>query len=231
MRRLILLTSLLLLSTGWVLAQSHSDYGNTSQGTNAVGSDSQNSTSGSDVNQSNTGSSAAPQSNDTDNLGTRSSQSGSMSSQEGQDESRGGNTTTQGGMSSDQGSSGMSSNEQSNESGTSGSMHEGSTSGMHHGTTGSSSARSVTGCLSNDNGQYTLTDQAGNTYQLMGKASTLKAHVGHKVRVKGRVSGGTDTATSKKPESMSGGQGETFHVTSIQHIASSCNMQGGSSSR
>jgi uncharacterized protein DUF5818 len=231
MRRLILLTSLLLLLTGWVLAQSQSQYGS------AAGQDTHTATSQSS-DQADTSNSVAPQSNDTDNLGTSSSQTGnwnnsqqgSMSSSEGganqgQNESSGGKTVAGEGMSSDQGAG----NESMNEGTSSSSMHEGGTSGsMHHGSTASSSTRAITGCLSNDNGQYTLTDSAGNTYQLTGKSTTLKAHVGHKVRVRGRISSGTETASGSHPGSMSGGQGETFRVTSIQHLSNSCNMQGGS---
>jgi hypothetical protein len=66
---------------------------------------------------------------------------------------------------------------------------------------------------------------------LTGKTSGLRAHVGHKVRVKGRTTGGTDNA--KNPGSMSGAEGgeQTLRVTSIQHLSNTCNMQGGSSAR
>ena len=84
---------------------------------------------------------------------------------------------------------------------------------------GSMGEKTVQGCLSGSQGNYTLTDKAGNTYQLAGDTSKLAEHVGHKDEVTGTTggapSGGTATA--------GGSAGQlTLNVSSIKHMASSC---------
>ena len=39
----------------------------------------------------------------------------------------------------------------------------------------------VEGCLNGSNGNYTLTDTSGKTWQLSGDTSKLSDHVGHKI--------------------------------------------------
>src|SRR5579883_2550796 len=58
--------------------------------------------------------------------------------------------------------------------------------------TTSNEETSVQGCLSGTNGNYTLTDSTGNSYQLAGDTSKLSKHVGHKVE----VTGTTNTAST-----------------------------------
>jgi hypothetical protein len=78
----------------------------------------------------------------------------------------------------------------------------------------------VEGCLSESNGNYTLTDSTGNVYQLVG-GSKLSEHVGHTVKV-------TGTNPSHVPSSSSANTGAapsappTLTVTSVKHVSSSC---------
>ena len=46
-------------------------------------------------------------------------------------------------------------------------------------------SKTVQGCLGNDGGNYTLTDDYGRVYQLDGKKSELGKHVGEQVLVRG----------------------------------------------
>ena len=43
----------------------------------------------------------------------------------------------------------------------------------------------VQGCLNGSNGNFTLTDERGNSYQLAGDTTKLSEHVGHQVKVTG----------------------------------------------
>jgi hypothetical protein len=53
------------------------------------------------------------------------------------------------------------------------------------------SEMTIEGCLSGSAGNFTLTNNAGKTYQLQGAGSKLTGQVGHQVRIKG-----TQTATA-----------------------------------
>ena len=83
----------------------------------------------------------------------------------------------------------------------------------------------VQGCLNESNGNYTLTDSAGNSFQLTGDTSQLKKHVGHQVQVTGTTSS-SNTTTGTTPEAQTNenqsGAQQTLNVTSVKHIASSC---------
>src|ERR1041385_2322092 len=57
------------------------------------------------------------------------------------------------------------------------------------------SGASITGCLNGSDGNFTLTDQGGVTYQLKGATSDLKQHVGHQVQLMG-ANTGSDTSSS-----------------------------------
>jgi hypothetical protein len=81
----------------------------------------------------------------------------------------------------------------------------------------------VEGCLSESNGNYTLTDSTGNVYRLVG-GSKLSEHVGHTVKV-------TGTNPSHIPSSSSASSANagatpsappTLTVTSVKHVSSSC---------
>ena len=57
--------------------------------------------------------------------------------------------------------------------------------------TGNASEMMIEGCLSGSAGNFTLTDNAGKSYQLQGETSKLSDQIGHQVRIKG-----TQTATA-----------------------------------
>jgi uncharacterized protein YdeI (BOF family) len=104
---------------------------------------------------------------------------------------------------------------------------------MGSGQTSTGSHVTVEGCLSGSNGQYTLTDKQGTTYQLMGDSSKLADHVGHEVK----VTGSENTASASGTAGTAGGgataSGQTLEVTSVKHISKTCknnNMNGGSMS-
>lgn len=89
------------------------------------------------------------------------------------------------------------------------------------GQTGAKSGQtSVKGCLQGSNGNFTITDSAGTSYQLQGDASTLAKHVGHEVEVTGSTSGsGSASAASG---GTSAGSQQTLSVDKVKHISDSC---------
>jgi hypothetical protein len=83
----------------------------------------------------------------------------------------------------------------------------------------------VKGCVSGSAGNYTLTDDSGNAWQLSGDTSKLSEHVGHTVQIKGTTSGGSSGASgaagsTSGTSSASGGQ--TLNVSSVKHISTTC---------
>jgi hypothetical protein len=79
----------------------------------------------------------------------------------------------------------------------------------------------VDGCLQGSNGNYTLTDKSGTTYQLQGDTSKLSDHVGHEVRLTGTSSGSSATSSSMSGQA-SGPQQPTLTVHSMKHISKTC---------
>jgi hypothetical protein len=145
------------------------------------------------------------------------------------------------GNSQDQSSTSSSSGQntgQAGEMGTTGTHHH-----RHHGAASNGTVTRV-GCLQKNGDTYTLTTMKGQTINLdtsnMGASNTagassgstaggggamdLSAHVGHKVRVRGTMSGAGGTAAS----AGSSGGGETLMVTSLKHLSKTCNAGGGS---
>lgn len=105
----------------------------------------------------------------------------------------------------------------------SGSASSGQMSG--HSTAGQ---KSIEGCLSGSDGNYTLTSKNGTSYQLTGDTSKLAEHVGHEVKVMGTMSGasaGTETAGGTAGSAGS----QTIEVTSVKHISKTCKSAGGMS--
>jgi hypothetical protein len=88
---------------------------------------------------------------------------------------------------------------------------------------GSSDSRTVEGCLQGSNGTFTLTDNAGMTFQLAGDTSKLAEHVGHEVQIKGSTSGASP-ADSSAGAAASGPQ--TLTVESVKHVAKTCKSAG-----
>ena len=86
------------------------------------------------------------------------------------------------------------------------------------GAAGSSGQQSITGCLSNSGGTYTLTAKDGKTYQLSGNTAKLSDHVGHEMKITGTV-----TPASASTGAMEKNSGEeTIDVTSFKHISKTC---------
>jgi uncharacterized protein DUF5818 len=82
----------------------------------------------------------------------------------------------------------------------------------------------VEGCLQGSDGNFTLTDSSGTTYQLAGDTSKLTEHVGHEVRIKGSTSG---AGSSGAGASASAGGQQTLTVESVKHVAKTCKSAGG----
>ena len=103
------------------------------------------------------------------------------------------------------------------------------------------SQKTVVGCLSSSNGNYTLTGNDGKSYQLTGDTAQLSDHVGHQIQVKGNVlsasasspgsSSGTSSAASGSSSSGSSSSGQsTLSVSSIKHLSTTCSNKSSSSS-
>src|SRR6266542_6634059 len=88
----------------------------------------------------------------------------------------------------------------------------------------------VQGCLQGSDGNYTLTDKSGTTYQLQGDTSKLSAHVGHEVEITGTTSGasatnpsaGTGTTNPTTGTPTAGAQPSTLTVQNMKHISKTC---------
>jgi Protein of unknown function (DUF5818) len=90
---------------------------------------------------------------------------------------------------------------------------------------GSSSSQTVEGCLQGSEGNFTLTDNSGMTYQLAGDTSKLTEHVGHEVQIKGSTSGAgagaAGAGAGAGAGSAAGGQ-QTLTVESVKHVSKTC---------
>lgn len=75
------------------------------------------------------------------------------------------------------------------------------------------------GCLSESNGDYTLTDASGNVYRLVGTSSTVKEQVGHTVEVTGINSSHVPRSTGSASEPAAP---PTLTVTAVKDVADSC---------
>lgn len=88
----------------------------------------------------------------------------------------------------------------------------------------------VQGCLQGSDGNYTLTDNSGTTYQLRGDTSKLSAHVGHEVQIKGTTSGASAASSSAGAGATNpttgtptaGTQQSTLTVQGMRHISETC---------
>ncbi len=93
------------------------------------------------------------------------------------------------------------------------------------------SKTTLQGCLSGSNGNYTLTDSSGATYQLTGDTAKLEKHIGHTIQVTGtpQTSSASNTTSGNPSGSMSGSAEaqQTFDVTSFKHVSGKCNTSGG----
>ena len=91
------------------------------------------------------------------------------------------------------------------------------------GSQSSTNQTTIEGCLSGSDGNYTLTDKSGTTYQLTGETAKLVNHVGHDMQLTGTSS----TSSADQPSSMSGSASsqQTFNVSSFKHISKTCSAK------
>jgi len=98
--------------------------------------------------------------------------------------------------------------------------------------TGSASSRAgqsasgqttVEGCLSGSNGNFTLTDKNGTSYELTGDTAKLSEHVGHEVKITGMPSSGAGASGA----SAGAGASQTLQVSSVKHVSKTCKSGGG----
>ena len=75
----------------------------------------------------------------------------------------------------------------------------------------------LTGCLSEKDGKYMLTDKKHSDGVELMSTEDLKAHIGHKVSVTGMMQ--SDDAMSKDSMAMS-----EFKVTNIKMVSDKCSM-------
>lgn len=85
------------------------------------------------------------------------------------------------------------------------------------------SQMTVEGCLSGSNGNFTITDKNGTSYQLTGETAKLSEHVGHEVKITGMPS--SDAGASGA--SAGAGASQTLQVSSIKHVSKTCKSGGG----
>jgi hypothetical protein len=81
----------------------------------------------------------------------------------------------------------------------------------------------IQGCLAGSDGNFTLTDKSGTTYQLTGATAKLQAHVGHTISVTG-TTGPSAGAPGMQSGSMSAPAETqpTLNVTSFKHVSPNC---------
>lgn len=100
--------------------------------------------------------------------------------------------------------------------------------------TSSGNETTIQGCLSGSAGSYTLTDNAGISYQLTGDTSQLAKHVNEEVSIRGTQSAASAAGSSANPStsannpsssagsSTSGASAQSFSVTHVKKISDTC---------
>lgn len=106
---------------------------------------------------------------------------------------------------------------------------------MGQDTSKSADKKKVEGCLSGTDGNFTLTDKSGVTYQLQGENSELAKHVGQEVKISGMASASGSSASDSSAASSSAGSqssnaagGNALTVSSIKKVSDSCSAGSGS---
>ena len=94
-----------------------------------------------------------------------------------------------------------------------------------------SAEKTIQGCLQGSDGNFTLTDDAGKSYQIQGDTSKLADHVGHEVQITGTASTSTSQSesTSRSPEAgtaSSTSHQRTIELQDIKHISKTCKSAG-----
>ncbi len=80
----------------------------------------------------------------------------------------------------------------------------------------------VTGCLQGSDGNYTLTDENGTTYQLQGDTAKLSAHVGHEVQITGSSTSASSATGSTTGATEGATQQPVLTVQDMKHISETC---------
>lgn len=80
----------------------------------------------------------------------------------------------------------------------------------------------VEGCLQGTNGEYTLSDNSGRTYQLEGDTSNFSAHVGHEVQITGPTSGTSAIMPGIGTEADGTAPKFTLTVEHMKHVSERC---------
>jgi hypothetical protein len=83
---------------------------------------------------------------------------------------------------------------------------------------GQAAGARVRGCLSGSAGNYTLTDNNGTIYHLVGSESQLQSSVGHEVE----ITGTPDAQRSGASDDMASNTASSFQVTGAREIAARC---------
>jgi hypothetical protein len=85
----------------------------------------------------------------------------------------------------------------------------------------------IRGCLSGSAGNFTLTDQNGMQYKVLGDDSALGAKVGHEVEITGTENQSTE-ASSQSGETMEHAS-NSVQASNVREVASRCKMGGAAS--
>lgn len=104
----------------------------------------------------------------------------------------------------------------------------GSSSASREKSANTGSQMTVQGCLSGSEGNYTLTDKSGNTYQLTGDTAKLSEHVGHEIKVSGTATTATTSSggSSGAMGQSSGSSQKAIEVSSVKHMTKTCQSAG-----
>jgi hypothetical protein len=98
----------------------------------------------------------------------------------------------------------------------------------------STSGNKIQGCLQGSAGSYTLTDNAGTTYQLSGADSKLSSHVGHEVEITGTsgssgagaTSAGSQTGAGASAAGSSATSQQMLMVEKVKEVSKTCKSAG-----
>ncbi len=78
----------------------------------------------------------------------------------------------------------------------------------------------VQGCISQEDGDYIVTDGAGHKYDLQGNTSSLKGQVGHQMVIRGELV--QSTRSPGAPAKITGPEKSQIDVSSTQAAPGSC---------
>jgi hypothetical protein len=87
------------------------------------------------------------------------------------------------------------------------------------------SQTTVQGCLSGSDGNYTLTDKNGNSFQLKGDTAKLSEHVGHEIKITGALNSASASSgggSNTMGQTGTASQQQTIEVSSMKHVAKTC---------